>query len=490
MHKNTAVDSQRASVDVIASKKRHFFSAGISSTVFTLLNIGAKKSSLTTFFLDTFSFSNEQEKHGLSESIERDPIRSRKSLRNSIVVATLYRFLYRRQGRRSIFDVFLIRCVIKILGLDNPWVIRSLYLTPKSSNRSFETLRNQSIRTLNSVFTLETLFTSSSETFQTKVTVFSDGLFRLVDGKLSTSDQSLSNSKLFVAGLSSRLIRLKRSSNLVLLRRTKNLDVLEIGGVVCNLTSRCASNYWHSLIEDVGRYVWYLERNGSSSFDKIIISKNMSPAAVQALRMLAPEKEIVQLGTDSMVETAQMISPMGMISLYDEPTLNINHTFQVQNDYILNLRNWLLKLPSLTPNLSRECIYITRNSPVRRLQSEEELIFQLESEGVEIFDFSTLSFENQFEVIRSAKKIIGVAGAAWANIVMASTETAFLSIVGVDAANWDLHAKIAQFCGVPYQQLVVQQERSKALFYSDYMHSDLILSKNDLKDILDWAKSS
>jgi capsular polysaccharide biosynthesis protein len=176
--------------------------------------------------------------------------------------------------------------------------------------------------------------------------------------------------------------------------------------------------------------------------------------------------------------------------LDDEPRFGVHHTLTYSKGELLELRNeFLSSVRGVKPRVATK-FYVRRKSGRRRILGEEELVRQLIANNFEIVDLSELEFEQQVSVFSHAEVVIGAAGAAWANLIFSSKGTRVLSLIGIDAAPWDMHEVIARDFGIKYQQLKLQHVRKEEFFYSNYLHRDVQINQNDIRKVFEWITTS
>ena len=98
------------------------------------------------------------------------------------------------------------------------------------------------------------------------------------------------------------------------------------------------------------------------------------------------------------------------------------------------LRNSFLNEKIMLDNKSPEKIYIDRSdaksnhSEFRKIINEKEIIQKLIAEGYKTIRLADLSFVDQIKIFYNAKKIIGLHGAGFANLIFCKPNTDILEI--------------------------------------------------------------
>jgi hypothetical protein len=67
--------------------------------------------------------------------------------------------------------------------------------------------------------------------------------------------------------------------------------------------------------------------------------------------------------------------------------------------------------------------------------------------------------------------------------------TRVLSLIGIDAAPWDMHEVIAKDFGLNYQQLILNHVDGDEFFYSNFLHRDVRVTEDDIARVLSWISS-
>ena len=130
-----------------------------------------------------------------------------------------------------------------------------------------------------------------------------------------------------------------------------------------------------------------------------------------------------------------------------------------------------------------------RKSGHRLLAGEEELIRRLLELKFAVVDLAELDFMDQAALFFRAEIVIGAAGAGWANLIFSPEGTRVLSLIGIDAAPWDMHEVIARDFGLNYQQLILDHVDGDEIFYANYLHRDVRITEDDIANILTWIYS-
>jgi capsular polysaccharide biosynthesis protein len=242
------------------------------------------------------------------------------------------------------------------------------------------------------------------------------------------------------------------------------------------------------LLEDGCRLVNFIKQN-RQKIGTLVVSESTPQAVIEMYNLIAPGYKIHYISESGAIWGKNVTVPIGKTIIYDQPQMSIDSIFIPDKTNLLEYKKIIeSKLPNPTLRPSRK-IYIQRRSNFRNIIGERSLIEKLIEIGFEIIDLRALSLLEQYNIFSNSKKIIGLAGAAWANLIFANKETKILSLIGQDAAPWDMHQKIAELFGLEYTQLVLKHSLAKKLNYSDFLHRDVKIEFDQLTHILNWANS-
>ena len=255
------------------------------------------------------------------------------------------------------------------------------------------------------------------------------------------------------------------------------------------LCSRCASNYWHFLIEDAARLVVFKENNLALTNPTIIIPGDATRRSAEIISRIYPQSEILRLENDGYYSGHNVFIPSSHLLLDDEPRFGVSHTFNYSKDHLHKLRSQILIDGGFPKPKFGNRFYVRRKSGHRLIAGEEELIRRLLEQNFAVVDLAELDFMDQAALFFRAEIVIGAAGAGWANLIFSPEGTRVLSLIGIDAAPWDMHEVIARDLGLDYQQLILDHVNGDEFFYSNYLHRDVRITEDDIANVFTWICS-
>ena len=130
---------------------------------------------------------------------------------------------------------------------------------------------------------------------------------------------------------------------------------------------------------------------------------------------------------------------------------------------ILWLRKNLTKDVTLKDSNSPEKVYLDRSdaSPnikkLRKIINEDEVITTLKEKDFKVIKLSDFSFIDQMKIFYNAKKIIGLHGAGFANVLFSQSDLKVLEIKPISAGK--LYENLAIKCNVNYDCLPITPEK-------------------------------
>ena len=362
-------------------------------------------------------------------------------------------------------------------------------IKPKSySNSQIEDYWNKQVKASLGKYSYKKLRFSDKKnlTFE-NATVYANGLIHDRDSAVWIADPSVNKKISFTAGLQKCLVPKSMEGGYALINLSTNVTK-QLGDETLFLSSRCSTNYWHAMIEDGCRLMNFINQNGET-MDSLVINESTPRAAKEMYELIAPQLKIVYIQEDEGINCDRVTVPVGKTVIYDQPHAGINSIFIPDKSSLLEYRQLVKKkFPNFSQGPLRN-IYIQRKSSYRNLFGEQKLIRKLIEQKFEIIDLTNYSVLEQHEIFSNSRKIIGLAGAAWANFIFASQETKFLSLIGQDAAPWDMHQKIAELFDLDYRQLILEHSLDDGLNYSDYLHRNVKITSEQIDEVLYWTNS-
>jgi capsular polysaccharide biosynthesis protein len=474
----------------LQSKIRHLQSLDLSMILLKIITLKSKRSVILFYFFRLFSLSNDEEAKLLSGY--QGPVRDSKfsiSLKNTLFVGLVIRVNIRRGKSLSLLDrLYLsillrrvpIQSILLISRMTDLFQTRNLKMSPRvrKSVRYF----HETHQPLKVHFGLTSLPTRN-------VQVNSRGIIFDRKGHSYFSDPSVKREILTNAGLHNLLVRCPDMDLYAYFAKKNFQKIKSISGSCLVLTSRCSSNYWHFLLEDAVRLNEFKKKHPLMTLSKIAVSEDMVEMGSQIISFIYPGVELITISDDQLMLLEEILIPSSELVLDDSPSFDVSHTFRYNLQAVRTFRDEiLLKKKSVNFHYGSK-IYIRRNSGHRVINGEQELIIHLIELGFSVIDAVEFEFVDQAQIFEDATVLIGLAGAAWANLIFCKEGTRVLSIIGEDASPWDMHQVIADDLGLNYKQYVVHHSAKTDLFYTNFLHRDVVLFKEDVSRIIEWVNS-
>ena len=250
--------------------------------------------------------------------------------------------------------------------------------------------------------------------------------------------------------------------NIVFLKGTPRIKKKLIGNILSLLTGGGGNyNYWHWLFDVLPRLK--------------IVENVLNLESIQYFLFPNIKKKFQYESLDLLnIPKNKRLSSIKHRHLSGDQIIVTEHPYVIKNDAsneIQNLPIWIINWlkSELTKNLDLKDnnlpkkIYIDRSdaSPniknLRKILNEEEIIKQCRSRDFELVQLSELSFINQIKLFYNARKIIGLHGAGFANVIFSKPELEMLELKPSGAGK--MCENLAKKCNVNYDCISVKPEK-------------------------------
>lgn len=305
----------------------------------------------------------------------------------------------------------------------------------------------------------------------------------LIDSKKSVylSDPAADPRSTFIAGLWNHF-SFSRVHNQITFHGTLQSGTIAgdfLEGI--DLTGRCSSNYWHSLIEYAPRLLNVELKSSVPAF----ISSEMPKSVRDALLLINPKLRLIDISESHWVRVGTLHVPKFNSRTLDSGQIYASEMFECDEKIIKEFSNKVLKEVKPNANVPSR-IYLRRSSKFRTPVGTEEFEQILEEHGFVFINPQELSFSEQVQLFQSAKTIITFGGAAWANLIFGNPLTRFISITTEASAPFDMHAQIAKLFGLDYRQVVSKSPvelDEPSPYYRFYCHHSVKVNSDMLDEI-------
>jgi hypothetical protein len=222
------------------------------------------------------------------------------------------------------------------------------------------------------------------------------------------------------------------------------------------LSGRCSPNYYHWLIEYLGR-AYILSKCGGLRKIPLIVDDQMFEQEFESLEALLPDWPIHRLSKSSILKVKKLYIPSIHTNLADNLREPMWKSSAICFQTLAHLRNAVFSKFGLetSPRTGTRKIFLARRSGrnvVNAVEIEEVLI----SFGYEIVDSGELSFEQQVRLFHGAAALVGAMGAAFSNLIFCQPGTQVLALSSPYSQLFCSQSNMALFSGCLYRILAGQ----------------------------------
>lgn len=217
------------------------------------------------------------------------------------------------------------------------------------------------------------------------------------------------------------------------------------------ISGRCGTNYYHWLVEYLGRAHAIADDSHLLGLPFIVDSR-LFPQELESLQLFFPNVRIHLHDVMHRLDVGLLHIPSIPTYLPDTQKIPLWQGSVLTKRSLDFLRHRGLGLLSGQPLPAERRIYLTRRVG-RVITNNDEVEALLASKGFEICDTSLLSFKQQITLFASASVIVGPLGAAFANVIFCDPACRILGLVSPFATLFPLQARLAAFVGCEFKML-------------------------------------
>ena len=190
--------------------------------------------------------------------------------------------------------------------------------------------------------------------------------------------------------------------------RDARVDITVDG--TCAILRTNSRGFAHTIVEDIPRAALLACPQLADREIRLLVPEPIHEPEALLLARLLPDNVTVEAIPRGLYRIEELLFPAQVASSVALPTWYLEHLHEVLADHIVE---------------GSRRIYLSRGVDVarRRLTNEAEVLEGLVARGFEVVDPGALAFTEQIELFSSSKVIVGVHGAAFANLMFTTEPT-------------------------------------------------------------------
>lgn len=253
----------------------------------------------------------------------------------------------------------------------------------------------------------------------------------------------------FVAGIWQYIVSLDQKSEILLWFRYKK-EVALPSAIL--LSGRCSPNYYHWLVEYLGR-CYILAKKETLRNIPLIVDDGMFPQEFDSLQAMLPDWPIYRLDNSTLLKVKKLYVPSTCTNLADNLREPMWKCSAICFRTLAHMQATVFRKFGIDPaQTGRRKIFLARRSG-RNITNTAELEDVLTSFGYEIVDTGQLSFEQQVRLFSEAGAIVGAMGAAFTNLIFCRPGTKVLALSSPYTQLFCSQSNMALFAGCQYRIL-------------------------------------
>lgn len=193
---------------------------------------------------------------------------------------------------------------------------------------------------------------------------------------------------------------------------------------------RAARNYFHWTVEHLPKVLFAAELPGADALP-LLVNAALPAQCKEALTLLAPGREVVELRPDSRIAVERLVVPSlgGMIP--DDPRVPFSK-MMIAPETVRRLREAVLARVDTDVDTPKR-VMLTRRSVRRGCVNEAAIAAALEARGFTLVDPVSLSFREQVQLFANAETVVLTVGAGMTNVVFMREGATMLGLWGESA---------------------------------------------------------
>ena len=216
-----------------------------------------------------------------------------------------------------------------------------------------------------------------------------------------------------------------------------------------HIAGRCASNYFHWMIEYLPRILTAIEA-GADARAKLLVPAKMTPSMRRALDIVnAGRFPIHEFASSDLLEVDRLFVPSMHTCVVDGRALPLSRIGALSPRHLRFVRERILRRVQeydRGPDLPRK-VLLVRGRRMRSLDTEEEIRSALIEIGFVAIDPMQLQFEDQVRLFRDAEVVVTASGAALTNLLFCQNNPDIIALIGAHIADFNLYSNLLQIAG-------------------------------------------
>ncbi|PLC05780.1 hypothetical protein CY658_01580 [Variovorax sp. RO1] len=254
----------------------------------------------------------------------------------------------------------------------------------------------------------------------------------------------------FVAGIWPYVVSLDEKSEVLFWFRYKK--EISIPSAIL-LSGRCSPNYYHWLIEYLGKS-YILSQQDRLRKTPLIVDDKMFPQEFESLQAMLPDWPIYRLDDSTLLKVKKLHVVSACTNLTDNLRGPMWKFSAICFKTLGHMRSTVFQRFGIEEaGAGHRKVFLARRTG-RNIINTPEVEEVLASYGYEIVDTGQLSFEQQVRLFAEARTIVGAMGAAFTNLIFCQPGTQVLALSSPYTQLFCSQSNMALFAGCSYQILV------------------------------------
>lgn len=258
----------------------------------------------------------------------------------------------------------------------------------------------------------------------------------------------------FVAGIWPYVVSIDQKSEILFWFRYKK--EINLPSAIL-LSGRCSPNYYHWLIEYLGKS-YILSEQDNLKKTPLIVDDKMFPQEFESLQAMLPDWPIYRLDDSTLLKVKKLHVASACTNLTDNLRGPMWKFSAICFKTLGHMRSTVFRRFDIgATGFGGRKVFLARRTG-RNIINTPEVEEVLASFGYEIVDTGQLSFEQQVRLFTEARTIVGAMGAAFTNLIFCQPGTQVLALSSPYTQLFCSQSNMAQFAGCSYRILVGEHE--------------------------------